>query len=149
MSIGFRKIFRDLWRSKGRTALAVLSIFIGVFAVGMVSGIGDMLPSRMIGSYRATNPAHIRPVSQRRGDRCRPGGAGALPGIAGVEGLRGLGARWRTDASQPLRNMDITVYAPITRTSNSIPSNWSADAGRSKTMKPPSSRRRSRRSMCR
>ena len=48
MSIGFRKIFRDLWRSKGRTALAVLSIFIGVFAMGMVGGVSDLLPARMM-----------------------------------------------------------------------------------------------------
>ena len=63
MSIGFRKIFRDLWRSKGRTALAVLSIFIGVFAVGAISGMSELLPARMIGSYRETN------LSQWGGER--------------------------------------------------------------------------------
>ncbi len=66
MRIGFRKILRDLWRSKGRTLLAVLSIVIGVFAVGMISGMNDLLPARMMGSYRETNPAHIVIVSERR-----------------------------------------------------------------------------------
>jgi len=109
MSIGFRKIFRDLWRSKGRTALAVLSIFIGVFAVGMVSGVGDMLPSRMIGSYRQTNPAHINIYLSGIVSDDDLTALARLPGIAGVEGSRNLGAQWRVDASQPLRNMDITV----------------------------------------
>ena len=59
MRIGFRKILRDLWRSKGRTFLAVLSVFIGVFAVGTISGMNDLLPARMLTSYGATNPAHI------------------------------------------------------------------------------------------
>ncbi|HZY41505.1 MAG TPA: ABC transporter permease, partial [Anaerolineae bacterium] len=109
MSIGFRKIFRDLWRSKGRTALAVLSIFIGVFAVGMVGGLGDLMPSRMIGSYRETNPAHINIFLSGAVSDDDITALSRLPGIAGVEGLRGLGASWRTDASQPLRNMDLTV----------------------------------------
>ncbi len=84
MSIGFRKIFRDLWRSKGRTALAVLSIFIGVFAVGMVSGIGDMLPSRMIGSYRETTPAHINLFLSGAVTDDDLAALSRLPGVAGV-----------------------------------------------------------------
>ena len=48
MRIGFRKILRDLWRSKGRTLLAVLSIFIGVFAIGTISGLRDLLPGQML-----------------------------------------------------------------------------------------------------
>lgn len=111
MSIGFRKIFRDLWRSKGRTALAVLSIFIGVFAVGMVGGVSDLLPTRMVGSYRETNPAHIQIFLNGVVSDDDIAALTRLPGIAGIEGQRGLGARWRKDSAEPLRNMDLTVRA--------------------------------------
>ena len=109
MSIGFRKILRDLWRSKGRTALAVLSIFIGVFAVGMVTGLSDLLPARMIDSYRLTNPAHIVIYLNGAVSGDDIAALSRLPGVAGLEGQRNLGARWQADDTQPLRNMDLIV----------------------------------------
>lgn len=111
MSIGFRKIFRDLWRSKGRTALAVLSIFIGVFAVGMVGGVSDLLPARMVGSYRETNPAHIQIYLNGTVNDDDLTALSRLDGVAGIEGVRSLGARWRIDETQTLRNMDLTARA--------------------------------------
>ena len=56
MRIGYRKILRDLWRSKGRTLLAVLSIAVGVFAVGMVSGMSDLMPARMMSRLSRNQP---------------------------------------------------------------------------------------------
>jgi putative ABC transport system permease protein len=109
MSIGFRKIFRDLWRSKGRTALAVLSIFIGVFAVGMVSGVSDLLPTRMINSYRETNPSHITIYLSGAVSDDDLTALSRLPGVAGIQGERDLGARWRKDDTQPLLNMSLKV----------------------------------------
>ena len=44
MRRGYTKILRDLKRNWGRAALAVLSIAIGVFAVGVNSGMMDMMP---------------------------------------------------------------------------------------------------------
>jgi hypothetical protein len=38
-----RKVFRDLWSRKGRTALASLSIFIGVLGVVILVSMGDLL----------------------------------------------------------------------------------------------------------
>ena len=37
MSPRWRKVLKDLWGNKARTLLAVLSIAISVFAVGMIS----------------------------------------------------------------------------------------------------------------
>ncbi len=108
MSIGFRKIFRDLWRSKGRTALAVLSIFIGVFAVGMVGGVSDLLPARMTGSYSETNPAHINIFLAGAVSDDDLTALSRLEGVAGIQGQRDLNARWRKDNVEPLRNMDLT-----------------------------------------
>ncbi len=111
MSIGFRKIFRDLWRSKGRTALAVLSIFIGVFAMGMVGGVSDLLPARMMSSYSETNPAHINIYLSGAVSDDDITALSRLAGIAGIQGQRDLSAQWRQTAAQPLRSMSLTYRA--------------------------------------
>ena len=36
MNMSFRKVWRDLWRNKGRTLMVIMSISVGVMAVGMV-----------------------------------------------------------------------------------------------------------------
>src|SRR5512136_3462170 len=109
MRLGYRKILRDLWRSKGRTLLAVLSIAIGVFAVGMASGMNDLLPARMTSSYRETNPAHIYAYLNGVVSDDDVSRLARLPGLAGVEGQRGLGARWRPVADGLWRDATVTM----------------------------------------
>ena len=111
MRIGFRKILRDLWRSKGRTLLAVLSIAVGAFAVGFVGGMSDLMPARMIGSYRETNPAHLNVYLSGAVSDDDITALSRLGGVAGIQGQRDLGARWRKDDTQPLRSMDLTFRA--------------------------------------
>jgi len=111
MRIGFRKILRDLWRSKGRTLLAVLSIAVGAFAVGFVGGMSDLMPARMIGSYRETNPAHLNVYLSGAVSDDDITALSRLGGVAGIQGQRDLSARWRKDDTQPLRSMDLTFRA--------------------------------------
>ena len=111
MRIGFRKILRDLWRSKGRTLLAVLSIAVGAFAVGFVGGMSDLMPARMIGSYRETNPAHLNVYLSGAVSDDDITALSRLGGVAGIQGQRDLSARWRKDNTQPLRSMDLTFRA--------------------------------------
>jgi len=109
MRIGFRKILRDLWRSKGRTLLAVLSIAVGVFAVGMVSGMSDLMPARMMSSYRETSPAHVT-ISLSGivtdDDLAR---LARVPGVLDIEGIRNLGARWQPNPNAALRDVLMTI----------------------------------------
>jgi hypothetical protein len=93
MRIGFRKILRDLWRSKGRTLLAVLSIFIGVFAIGTISGLRDLLPQRMQSSYALTNPAHIYIMLNGRASDDDLASLARVPGVAGIQGTAAYGAQ--------------------------------------------------------
>src|SRR5512135_2113406 len=103
MRIGYRKILRDLWRSKGRTLLAVLSIAVGVFAVGMVSGMSDLMPARMLSSYSDTNPAHVLIVLSGIVTDDDVARLARVPGVLDIEGLRDLGARWQRDPTVALR----------------------------------------------
>ena len=109
MRIGFRKILRDLWHSKGRTSLAVLSIAVGVFAVGMVSGMRDVVPARMMSSYRETSPAHV--IMRLSGIVTNDDVArlARVPGVRDIEGIRYLGARWQPASDAASRDVQVTV----------------------------------------
>jgi putative ABC transport system permease protein len=114
MKTGYLKIWRDLWRSLGRTILAVLSITVGVFAVGLVSGMNDFLPASMSRSFRESQPAHITLFVQRAIGDDEVASLARLPGVAGVEGVLITGARWRPDANTPWRDARIVVRSDYT-----------------------------------
>jgi len=53
----WRKVLRDLWGNKTRTVLVVLSITVGVFAVGTTAGTWAMLSRDLERDYAATDPS--------------------------------------------------------------------------------------------
>ncbi|MFK7802007.1 MAG: FtsX-like permease family protein [Anaerolineae bacterium] len=55
----YYKVWRDMTHNKGRSALVVLSIVLGVFAIGLTMGSRTMLTDGMSGSYLAANPAEF------------------------------------------------------------------------------------------
>ena len=56
MAPRWRKVVRDLWNNRTRTLLVVLSIAVGVFAVGMISGTHSIISKDLPEAYRAVNP---------------------------------------------------------------------------------------------
>jgi putative ABC transport system permease protein len=69
LSPRWRKVVRDLWAHKTRTALVVLSTAVGVFAVGMIANTQAILSRDLAEAYAATNPAHailyVQPFDER------------------------------------------------------------------------------------
>jgi putative ABC transport system permease protein len=55
----WRKVLRDLWLNKTRTLLVVLSISVGVFAVGAVVGARAILANDLRAQYEATREASM------------------------------------------------------------------------------------------
>lgn len=53
----WRKVLRELWLYRTRTALVILSIAVGVFAVGMIAASWVILQREMPAAYAAVNPA--------------------------------------------------------------------------------------------
>ena len=91
MSVRWMKVWRDLWSNRSRTALVVLSIAVGVFAIGMIASTYAALTASLQQQYLALRPAdailqtepaleddfvagvsHMRGVEQAEGRRCRP-----------------------------------------------------------------------------
>jgi putative ABC transport system permease protein len=54
----WRKVLRDLWLNKSRTLVVVLSIAVGVFAVGTIASSQIILSRDLRATYLATHPAH-------------------------------------------------------------------------------------------
>lgn len=54
----WKKVFKDLWGYKVRTLLVILSITIGVFAVGTMVGTQILLSQELAAAYRQTSPSH-------------------------------------------------------------------------------------------
>ena len=59
LSPRWRKVLRDLWYNKTRTILVVLSIAIGVFAVGMVLHTNLLVAERTQADFDESNPANV------------------------------------------------------------------------------------------
>lgn len=57
LSARWYKVIRDLWLNKTRTILVMLSIAVGVFALGAIATSREVLSRDLAESYAATNPA--------------------------------------------------------------------------------------------
>lgn len=85
----WRKVLRDLWGNKIRTILVVLSIAIGVFAIGMIVGTQILLRDDLAVAWNASNPAsatlYIDPF-----DADLLHSIERMDGVAAAEGRRSL-----------------------------------------------------------
>ena len=90
----WRKVFSDLGDNKLRTALVVISIAIGVFSVGMISGSYIIIYGDMSASYGGATPANIKiaadPFEQDFVDTIAN-----LPDVKDAEGRRLVNVRVR------------------------------------------------------
>src|SRR4249920_3662206 len=87
MAPRWRKVLRDLWNNKARTILVVLSIAVGVFAVGAVGGARTILSHDLASEYAATNDASAT-INASRLDEQFVRSIRRIPEIAEAEGRR-------------------------------------------------------------
>jgi putative ABC transport system permease protein len=85
MSVIWQKVWSDLWDNKVRTMLAVLSIAVGVFAVGATFGMADQMLSGMDKAHQAVSPSHISMYLTQYIDRDMVLSLERVPGVASVE----------------------------------------------------------------
>jgi putative ABC transport system permease protein len=85
MGVIWYKIWFDIWHNKTRTLLTVLSIAAGVFAVGAIFGLSDMMLSNMDKSHQAVLPTHINAGLSQLVDRDVLLSLKDIPGVEDVE----------------------------------------------------------------
>lgn len=95
MSVIWNKVWVDLWGNKVRTILAVLSIAVGVFAVGAIFGMVDQLLTGMDQSHQAVFPSHINVFLNDRIDRDTAISLKKIEGVEDVEALNQTTVRYK------------------------------------------------------
>lgn len=103
MGVLWHKIFYDLWRNRLRTLLVILSITVGVFAVGTTFGMVDQMLPVMDAAHRSTRPAHVtlsldQPVSRDVIQALR-----RVPGVEDAEGSNTVEIRYKLQPGAPWR----------------------------------------------
>ena len=81
----WKKVTRDLFNNKTRTILTMLSIAVGVFAVGVVTVIGSISLPDMEADYASANPASAT-IYCAPFDDTLLASIRSIPGVAGAEG---------------------------------------------------------------
>jgi putative ABC transport system permease protein len=106
MSPRWRKVAADLWGNKTRTLLVILSIAVGVFAVGMIAGSQDTLTRDLVANHRATTPSHATIFARDPFDEDFIDVARATRGVAEAQGRRRFTVRFRA-GDRPWRALDL------------------------------------------
>ena len=106
----WRKVIRDISSNRSRTLLVIMSIAVGVIAIGVVSGSQNILVSSLNESYTSVNPAHGQ-VSTRTGfgddlvDSIR-----SMREIDRAEGRRQFSLPYKLNGLGEWRNLQLTAY---------------------------------------
>ncbi len=85
MSSRWKKVWADFWGNKIRTVLMVLTITVGVFAVGFVGNMSVMVNRDMEADYQSANPAEAI-IYTSWVDKDLVERLNTVPGVGGVEG---------------------------------------------------------------
>lgn len=95
----WRKVLGDLWSNKTRTLLVVLSIAIGVFAIGMVTGGREILMRDLNGDWNATNPASASIAAENIDDDL-VATIRRMPGVADAQASKSVTVRALTPTGE-------------------------------------------------
>ena len=96
MGTRWRKVWRDLWSNKTRTVLVLLSISVGVTAIGMVMGAQIIVDESLPEAYAAVNPASATIYTLTTFDEEVVEAIDAMPEVAEAEGRRYTAMRFLT-----------------------------------------------------
>jgi len=105
LSPRWRKVLGDLWSNKTRTILVVLSIAVGVFAIGMVGGARVILIRDLTGTWMSVNPASATLTTEAFDDELVQI-VRKMPGVSEAEARRTIAVRVRVGPDE-WKNMSL------------------------------------------
>lgn len=111
MGVIWYKVWSDLWENKVRTTLAVLSIAVGVFAIGAIFGMVDQLLSGMDRAHQAVTPSHILMALDERIDQNLVDGLKNIRGIEDIEALNEAAVRYKINPDDEWRAARLIMRA--------------------------------------
>ncbi|MBI4277759.1 MAG: ABC transporter permease, partial [Armatimonadetes bacterium] len=96
----WRKVASDLWGNRTRTILVVLSIAVGVFAVGMIAGSSVIMTRDLRAAYAATNPSSGQIYTRDAFDEDLVNAIRRMRGVREAEGRRTVAVRYQAGPDQ-------------------------------------------------
>lgn len=105
----WRKVLRDLWSNRTRTILVLVSISVGVTAIGMVTGSQLIVDRNLPDAYAAVNPASATIYALSNFDENQVEALRAQSEVGAAEGRRFLNVRFRTPGSTDWRSLQINA----------------------------------------
>ncbi|MBI5950838.1 MAG: FtsX-like permease family protein [Chloroflexi bacterium] len=106
----WKKVYRDLWNNRSRTTLVVLSIAVGVFALGMIVSTQEALTASLAAQYAELRPADVIIKTAPMLDDDFVTSIRNLHGVDEAEGRRALPLRISLDGKGDTWR-DLTLYA--------------------------------------
>jgi len=113
MKMAFRKVWRDLWLNKSRTFMVIMSISVGVMALGMVVSGNTLVLGQMRQSHIESNPAHAILWLRGAVDEDMVRSLERLPNVDGIEGYSDSNIHWKTALSDEWQDGHIISYADL------------------------------------
>jgi putative ABC transport system permease protein len=106
----WKKVYRDLWINRSRTVLVILSIAVGVFALGMIVSTQQALTTSLASQYADMRPADILLKTEPMLDDDFVTSIRHMRGVDEAEGRRALPLRISLDGKGETWR-DLTLYA--------------------------------------
>lgn len=106
----WKKVYRDLWNNRSRTVLVILSIAVGVFALGMIVSTQQALTTSLAAQYADMHPADIIIKTEPMLDDDFVTSMRHMKGVDEAEGRRALPLRISLDGKGETWR-DLTLYA--------------------------------------
>ncbi len=108
----WQKVIIDLWRNRARTLIVALAVAVGVYAVGVVVNVGEILVREYEGNQAAALTAsaiiHTAPFDDELAQRIAE-----IPGVAAAEGRNDVRTRVQTIAGSPSGDLRDLVLVAI------------------------------------
>ncbi len=109
MRTAYRKVLRDLWRNKARTMMVVLSIAVGVMAVGMIQSSNGLMQRQMTLAQQASQPSHVWLFLSELIDDDTVYSISRLPEVAEAQGIAERGIRWKPSLDAEWQDASLTA----------------------------------------
>ncbi len=109
-STRWHKVLRDLWGNKARTLLVVLSIAVGILAVGMIAGSRDLFTRELRAAWASSHPPsavlYTAPFQEELIWTVQK-----MPGVAEADARRSIWLRFKTSPqAEEWRTLVLYVY---------------------------------------
>ncbi|MDM8520304.1 ABC transporter permease [Anaerolineales bacterium HSG6] len=123
----WRKVIRDMWSNKTRTLLVVLSMAVGIFAIGVVSGSKEVLVRELNTSFMSTNPPNAMVVLQETISEDMIETVGNMREVEDVEGKIELTLSYKINSTDEWKDLEFLASDDYTEVKIAKPSPITGD----------------------